>query len=63
MGQINHVLLLAATGRPFLPGEEAALADTQNKAHPVDRKAGLLRLDKAEGHRLPSFAKKAARLS
>ena len=60
MGQIDHVLLLAATGRPFLPGEEAALANTEDAAHPADRKAGLLRFDEAEGHRLPSFAKKAA---
>ena len=60
MRQIDHVLLLAQASRPFLPGEEAALADPQGTAHPADRDAGLLRLDEAEGHRLPSFAKKAA---
>src|SRR5690606_4277422 len=60
MSQINHVLLLATTGRTVLPGEEAALADPENTAHPADREAGLLRLDEAEGHRLPSLAKKAA---
>lgn len=60
MCQINHVLLLAATSRTLLPGEEPALADSQYTAHPADWKAGLLRCDEAEGHRLPSFAKKAA---
>ena len=43
-----------------LPGEKAALADAQSTTHPADREAGLLRLDEAEGHRLVSFAKKAA---
>jgi hypothetical protein len=59
MRQMNHVLLLAAAGGPCLPREDAALAYTQDSAHPADRKAGLLCLDEAEGHRLPSFAKKA----
>lgn len=60
MRQIDHVLLLAAAGRAFLPGEEAALADAQDTTHPADREACLLRLDEAEGHRLVSFAKKTA---
>lgn len=60
MRQIDHVLLLTVADRPLLPSEEAALADTQNTAHPADREAGLLRFDEAEGHRLPSSAKKAA---
>jgi hypothetical protein len=60
MRQIDHVLLLAQAGRTFLPREEAALADPEDAAHPADREAGLLRFDEAEGHRLPSFAKKAA---
>ena len=61
MRQIDHVLLLlTTTGGALLPGEEPALADSQNTAHPDDWKAGLLRCDEAEGHRLPSFAKKAA---
>lgn len=33
MRQIDLVLPLAATGRPFLPGEKAALADSKNAAH------------------------------
>lgn len=60
MRQIDHVLLLAAVALTVLPGEEPALADTKNTAHPADRETGLLRFDDAEGHRLPSFAKKAA---
>ena len=47
MREIDHVLLLAATGRTVLPREEAALADTQGTAHPTDREAGLLRRDEA----------------
>lgn len=31
----------------------------RTKAHPADRKAGLLRFDEAGGHRRPSFAKTA----
>lgn len=50
MRQIDHVPLLAATGGPFLPGKEAALADPKNMAHPADREAGLLRFDEAESH-------------
>ena len=50
MREINHVLLLATTGRTVLPGEEAALTDPEDATHPADREAGLLRFDKAEGH-------------
>ena len=60
MRQIDHVLPPAQTSWPFLPRKEAVLADPKDVAHPVDREAGLLRFDEAEGHRLPSFAKKAA---
>ncbi|HSF91731.1 MAG TPA: hypothetical protein VLA51_05955 [Paracoccaceae bacterium] len=31
MGQFGHVLLLAVAGRPFLPGEDAALADPEDE--------------------------------
>jgi hypothetical protein len=62
MRQIDHVLLLAMTGRPFLPGEEAALADPQDAAHAADRGEqsramgssgtanGLLCIDEGELH-------------
>ncbi|PWK62642.1 hypothetical protein [Roseicyclus mahoneyensis] len=60
MREMVHVLLLAAAGRPFLPGEDPALADPEGPIHLADRKAGLLRIDDAEGHQHPSFAKKAA---
>ena len=43
MGQIDHVLPLATAGRTVLPGKETALADPEDAAHPIDRKAGLLR--------------------
>jgi hypothetical protein len=42
MCQMDHVLLVTTTGRTALPGEEAALADARNTAHPADREAGLL---------------------
>jgi hypothetical protein len=50
MRQINHVLLLTTAGRTVLPGEEAALADAQDTAHPADREAGLLCIDEGELH-------------
>ena len=50
MRQIDHVLLLAATGRPVLPGEEAALTDPEDATHPADREAGLLCIDEGELH-------------
>ncbi len=49
MGQIDHVLLLAATGRPFLPRKEAALADPKHVAHPADREAGTRRWARTNG--------------
>jgi hypothetical protein len=72
MRQIDQVLPLAATGRTVLPSEKAALADTQNMAHPADRGEqsratgssgpanGLLCINEGELHRFPSLAKKAA---
>ncbi len=59
VGKMDHVLPLAMTGRTIPPGEEPALADSENPAHPLDREAGLLRLYESEAHRLASFAKKA----
>lgn len=63
MGQIDHVLPLATACRTVLPGKETVLADPEDAAHPIDRKAGPFRFDEAEGHRLPSFAKKAVAFS
>lgn len=50
MRQIDHVLLLARASWPFLPGEEAALADPKDAAHLADREAGLLCIDEGELH-------------
>jgi putative transposase len=50
MRQIDPVLLLAQAGRSFLPGEEAALADPKDVAHPADREAGLHCIDEGELH-------------
>lgn len=40
MRQIADVLLLVTTGRPFISGEEAALADAEHATHMADREAG-----------------------
>jgi hypothetical protein len=63
MGQIDHVLLLAATGWTLLPSKETALADTKNTAHPADREIGFPCIDEGEFYRPPSLAQKAAPLS
>jgi hypothetical protein len=51
MGKIEYVLLLAATGRTLLLGEEAALADFKDATHPADREPGLLLFNEAERQR------------
>ena len=51
--------MLAFAGRPALPGEITALADTQNLTKPLYGEFFFRLVDKGEPHRLPSRAKKA----
>lgn len=61
--QIDHVLQLKTTGGVFLPGEEPALANSQNTAHLADWKACVLRCGEGKDRRFLSFTKKASPLS
>src|SRR4030081_3430516 len=59
MCQQHHVVTLAATGWPTLPGEIAALTNTKHAAQAVDGELRFRPIDEREPHRLPSRTKKA----
>src|ERR1700687_5103855 len=58
MCQQHHVVTLAATGWPTLPGEIAALTNTKHTAQAVDGEFRFRPIDEREPHRLPSRTKK-----